>query len=454
MTVTDAQFNSLANDMDTMWLMIGAILVFFMQTGFCMLEVGSVHIKNTKNILIKNLGDACIGAVCWWLIGYGLAFGESESRLFGTNGYALKGDVFESDDGTLTNGKAYAFWIFQWAFSATTATIVSGVISERISFSAYVIYAIVLTSFIYPFVVHWGWAGGWASAFAGKDLLFDCGVIDFAGSTVVHMTGGVAALCAAYIVGPRIGRFDPYGNATPLPKQSYVLQTLGTLIIWFGWYGFNGASTLGIVGVSGIAAKVLVNTTISAAFGGLTTVIVSKLISNIWDISAANNGILAGLVSVTAACATCEPESSMIMGIIGALVYISSSKLLLRMQIDDVVDAIGVHLFCGVWGTIAASLFSTKDNYALAYYGEPDKCAGVFYGGQGNALAANLVFILAVLVWTGVTCMTLFICIKHTVGIRVTSEEEFIGMDDSKHGGRPESMDYKGMDDSKYSGKA
>jgi len=438
MVISDEQFASLSNDMDTMWLMIGAILVFFMQTGFAMLEVGSVHIKNTKNILIKNLGDASIGAMCWWLIGYGLAFGESESRLFGTNGYALKGDVFEADDGTLTNGKAYAFWLFQWAFAATAATVVSGAVAERVSFLAYIIYSVVLTSLIYPVVVHWGWAGGWASAFAGKDLLFGCGVIDFAGSMVVHATGGMAALCAAYVVGPRIGRFDSDGSVNPLPKQSYVLQTLGTLIIWLGWYGFNGVSTLGIVGLSGIAAKVMVNTTVSAAFGGVTTVVISKFLTNIWDVSSATNGILAGLVSVTAACSTCEPEAAMIMGIVGALVYTSSSKLLIRLQIDDVVDAIPVHLFCGVWGTIAASLFATKDNYALAYYGEVDQCAGVFYGGDGSALVANLVFILSVLTWVGVTCMALFLGIKYTVGIRTTSSEEIAGMDDSKHGGRQE----------------
>lgn len=436
MPITGAQFDSLVNDMDTMWLMFGAILVFFMQTGFAMLEVGSVSVKNTKNILIKNLGDASIGAVCWWLLGYGLAFGKTESRLFGTNGYALKGDQFEQEDGTLTNGKAYAFWLFQWAFAATAATIVSGAVAERVSFSAYLAYSVVLTSFIYPIVVHWGWGEGWASAFRGDDLLFDCGVIDFAGSGVVHSVGGLAALVAAYLVGPRIGRFNEDGTVNHLPQQSVVLQVLGTLIIWFGWYGFNGVSTLAIVGVSGIAAKTMVTTTISAAFGGITTVVLSKITDKIWDTSSASNGILAGLVGVTASCSVIEPEGAMVIGVVSAFVYLASSKLLLKLQIDDVVNAIPVHFFCGVWGVIAASLFATEDNYSLAYYGEPDECKGLFYGGHGNALGANLLFILALVAWVGTTSFVLFYGIKKTIGLRVSAEDESAGMDDSKHGGR------------------
>jgi len=263
--VTRHELESFQNDMDTMWLMLGAILVFFMQTGFAMLEVGSVSIKNTKNILIKNICDAAIGAICWWLVGFGLAFGETSGRFLGTSGYALKGEYFEADDGTLTNGKEYAFWLFQWAFAATTSTIVSGAVAERVSFVAYGIYAVVLTSFIYPIVVHWGWGDGWASAFT-EDRLFDCGVIDFAGSGVVHMTGGTAAFFAALLVGPRMGKFNDYGEVNSLPEQSTVLQTLGTFIIWLGWYAFNGASTLAIVGVSGIASKTMVNTTISCDY--------------------------------------------------------------------------------------------------------------------------------------------------------------------------------------------
>ncbi|CAN0042201.1 unnamed protein product, partial [Hapterophycus canaliculatus] len=330
-------------------------------------QVGSVSIKNTKNILIKNIGDAALGAICWWLLGYGVAFGDSAGRFIGTTSFALKGSPFEADDGTLTNGPAYASWLFQWAFAATAATIVSGAAAERVSFNAYIVYSIVLTSFIYPVVVHWGWAGGWASAFVDEDdLLFDCGVIDFAGSGVVHMTGGVAALCAAIVVGPRLGRFNEDGTANTLPQQSAVLQSLGTLILWFGWYGFNGVSTLVISGAAGVAAKTMVTTTISGACGALTTTLLGKLNVHYWDGGAANNGLLAGLVGVTAGCSTCEPEGAMVIGIVAGFIYTYASKLLVKLQIDDVVDAIPVHLGCGMWGVFAASLFATKDNCKCA----------------------------------------------------------------------------------------
>ena len=222
---------SLTDDLDTFWLMFGAILVFFMQCGFAMLEAGCVSEKNTKNILMKNIGDAAIGAICWWLFGFGFAFGETSGGFIGTDEFLLKGDSFKSEDGTLTNGKQYAFWFFQYSFCAVASTIVSGTVSERTSLSSYVIYTVVLTSFIYPVVVHWGWAGGWASAFI-EDRLFGCGLLDFAGSGVVHMTGGMAALCASFIVGPRLGRFNEDGSVNSLPQPSPVYQTLGTLILW------------------------------------------------------------------------------------------------------------------------------------------------------------------------------------------------------------------------------
>ena len=424
---------SLTDDLDTFWLMFGAILVFFMQCGFAMLEVGTVSEKNTKNILIKNIGDAAIGAICWWLLGFGFAFGETSGGFIGTDEFLLKGDSFKSEDGTLTNGKQYAFWFFQYAFAATAATIVSGAVAERVSLNAYVIYTIVLTSFIYPVVVHWGWAGGWSSAFI-ENRLFGCGLLDFAGSGVVHMTGGMAALCASFIVGPRLGRFNQDGSSNNLPQQSPVFQTLGTLILWLGWYGFNGVSTLAIVGASGIASKVLVTTTISAASGALTSVAISKVTKSYWDASSANNGVLAGLVGITGSCSVVEPEGAFVIGIVSAFVYSYSSKMLLRFGIDDVVDAIPVHMFCGIWGVIAGGLFATKDNYEVVYYGEPDKCSGLFYGGDGSTLLANVMFILVVLLWTGFTCMALFMGIDKIFGMRVDEESEKLGMDISKHG--------------------
>ncbi|CAM9194013.1 unnamed protein product, partial [Ascophyllum nodosum] len=422
----------LAGDVDIFWLLFGAVMVFFMQIGFAMLEVGSVSVKNTKNILIKNIGDATLGAICWWLFGYGVALGDTTGKFIGTTNYFLKGSHFM--DGGEIVGYNYAMWLFQWAFAATAATIVSGAVAERVSFNAYIGYSIVLTSFIYPVVVHWGWGGGWASAWREEDLLFDCGVIDFAGSGVVHMTGGIAALCAAIVVGPRIGRFD--GSKNNLHQQSAVLQSLGTLILWLGWYGFNGVSTLAVSGLAGVAAKTMVTTTISAAFGAVTSVILAKFNNHIWSPGAANNGLLAGLVGITAGCSTCEPEGAMVIGVVSGFVYTYVSKALVMFKIDDVVDAVPVHFACGAWGVFSASLFATKDNYSAAYYDRADNCAGAFYGGSGAAVGANVVFILAVIGWVGVTSAILFLGLKFTVGIRVPEADELRGMDDSKHGGQ------------------
>ncbi|GMI28298.1 hypothetical protein TeGR_g12923 [Tetraparma gracilis] len=424
-----------------LWLMFGAILVFFMQTGFAMLEVGMVNVKNTKNILIKNLFDASIGAICWWLIGYGLAAGESSGFFIGSDGFG-----FPDGDNT---GKAG--WLFQWAFAATAATIVSGAVAERVSFGCYIVYSVVLTSFIYPVVVHWGWNGGWGGAWRTEDLLFGCGVTDFAGSGVVHLCGAVAAFWGAYFIGPRIGRFD---EGIKLPQQSVIFQTLGTLILWMGWYGFNGASTLMLAGFSSsadaplggtpfdfssVASHTMVTTTLSAAACCLTTTFASMMMSpdKVIDIGAANNGILAGLVSITAGCSTVEPIGAFFIGVIGAGFYLAGVAFLEKLKIDDVVGAVPVHGFCGIWGVVATGLFASEKQYANAYYSSrAAKCAGVFYGGDGNMLAANLVFILAVIGWTSVMSIALFLGCRATIGIRVSREVEELGMDDSKHGGK------------------
>jgi len=425
----------LQTDLDTQWLMIGAILVFFMQTGFAMLEVGSVSVKNTKNILIKNIFDAAIGAMCWWVFGFAFAMGSSGGGFIGTSGFLMAGDLFWSDDSGW-NAYSYGLWLFQWAFAATAATIVSGAVAERVAFSGYIVYSIVLTSFIYPIVVHWGWnTSGWATAWStDEDLLFmGCGVIDFAGSGVVHMTGGIAALIAAKIVGPRKGRFIE-GICKDLPQQSAVLQTLGTLILWFGWYGFNGASTLYIVGYAGVAAKTMCTTTLAAAAGAIVTVALGKKFDGLIDPGLANNGILAGLVGVTAPCSTCEPYAAVIVGIVAAFVYFFSSRMLKKMQIDDVVDASPVHCFCGMWGVIAAGLFATQENYDAAYYSDrSDDCKGTLYGGK--ALGPNIVFIIVVWLWVGVTSVVLFGGLHAMSMLRVDADMEDRGMDESKHGG-------------------
>lgn len=431
-TAAPLPFGLSVNDADSMWLLIGAILVFFMQAGFAMLEVGSINIKNTKNILIKNVFDASIGAICWWLLGWGFAFGGSAQGFIGG---------FGDDDAPPftalgTAGYGDAMWLFQWAFAGAAATIVSGAVAERVTFTAYIVYSVCLTSFIYPPMVHMGWTSGAFSAWRSSDLMFDCGLTDFAGSGVVHMTGGVAALVGATVVGPRTGRFAEDGSVRAMPQQSVIFQTLGTLILWMGWYGFNGVSTLYIQNYSGVAAHTMVTTTIAAATGCLVCTLIGYGMNHTIDPADANNGILAGLVSITAPCSTCSNAGAFIIGTIGAAIYFFSAKLLIKLKIDDVVNAVPVHGCCGCWGVIAAGLFATPHLYSMAYYSSrADDCAGLFYGGNGSMFMANICFILVVLAWVGTTCTIMFMALKVTVGVRVPLEMEEEGMDSSKHGG-------------------
>ena len=405
-----------------------------------MLEVGSVQLKNTKNILIKNVFDASIAAIFWWFFGYGIAVGDDNFPKTGNNGFLGKsGYFYEGNSGSpLTmsaDGKTYAkaFWLFQWAFAGAAATIVSGAVAERCKFGAYVCYSCVITGFIYPVCVHMGWDGsGKLSPWRSSKLVGGCGVIDFAGSGVVHMTGGVAALVAAKMVGPRTDW------KRGLPQQSVVYQTLGVLMLWVGWYGFNGVSTLAITGYGGLAAHVMMTTTISAATGCLATTFMGYLIDHVIDTAYANNGILAGLVSITAPCPVVNLWGAFVIGLIAAPVYLGASKSLVFLGIDDVVDAFPVHGACGMWGVIAASLFATEYYYKIAYYSDDDRaseCAGVFYGGDGGALGSACLFVLFIIAWVGGTMTLLFTAMHLTIGIRCSPEEEAMGMDDSKHGG-------------------
>jgi len=446
---SNANSKALNDDLDTFWLILGGILVFFMQPGFALLEAGSVRSKNTKNILFKNVCDACVGALGFWSFGFAFAFGAG-NWFIGTKtaGFFLTGEAFGLNVDTGYNGYQYAFWFFQFAFAATAATIVSGAVAERISFSAYIIGTTFITVFIYPVVVHWGWSTyGWASAFLDTTadgmpdkLLLDVGATDFAGCVIVHMVGGVSALTAMIVTGPRIGRFNQDGVPQPIVQQSPLLQIFGTFILWFGWYGFNCVSTLKLSGgASAVAGKTAVTTTLSPAMACVVSILVKYIMGMmsgkpILDCGAALNGILAGLVSITSACSTCEPWAACLIGAIGALVYNGTSALILMLKLDDVVDAFAVHGACGIWGCIAASLFATERNYALAYGHQADQW-GLFYGGGGKLLAANLIFILAVLAWTAALTFGVFAGLKVTIGIRVSEEVEMAGMDVSKHGG-------------------
>lgn len=446
--VEDGKLDSL--DADTFWLLFGTCMVFFMQAGFAMLEVGSVQVKNTKNILIKNIFDATIAAIFWWVSGYALAFGNDTFSSDGKGGFYGKTGFFYEDFGSGKGENANGFtgtpeaktygkasWMFQWAFAGTTATIVSGAIAERASFGAYVTYSILLVAYIYPAIVHMGWSGdGKFSPWRSNRLFGGCGMIDFAGSGVVHMTGGIAAIICCIMIGPRQGRFG--ASARHLEQQSVIFQTLGVLILWVGWYGFNGASTLAIAGYGGVAAHVFMTTTISAATSCIVCVYFHFFLTHIIDPAMANNGILAGLVGITAGCSTSNLWGAFFTGLISAPVYYGASNLLVKLEIDDVVDAFPVHGCCGLWGVIAAALFATEFYYARAYYSDrKDDCAGVFFGGDGGSLGAALVFVLVDIAWTGTNIFILMFLLKkfYPYGIRVSEQVETIGMDDSKHGG-------------------
>lgn len=391
----------LAASIDETWTMFAGILVMFMQAGFAMLEAGIVQDKNTQGIFVKNLMDACIGALSWFLVGYGLAFGEDSGKFIGTNLFGGQNSEFENAH--------YVSWFFQWAFCATAATIVSGAVAERINLMGYICFMIVLTSFVYPVVVHWTWGGGWLSD--GEDGIYT----DFAGSGIVHMTGGVAALCGAVIVGPRTGRFDP-AKAADWAPHNVPMVILGTLILWFGWYGFNCGSTTAMSGgASNTAALVAMTTTLSAASGGMTVFLGRMLASRTHDVCGLANGILAGLVSITAGCDGVYGWAAVCIGFIGGLVYLGISRLLTKLQIDDPVDAFAIHGACGAWGVIAVAFFNFNQ--------------GILYGGEdaGKLLQWQVIGILAIFAW--VASISCVVCtVLHIAGVlRLSLEEEELG---------------------------
>ncbi len=409
---------------DTFWLLFAGALVFFMQAGFAMLTAGFVRSKNTANILMKNMIDAMVGGLSFWAVGWAFAYGVSDA----SNGFIGLGNFF------LTDFEDYASWFFQFAFAAAAATIVAGSLAERLKFSAYLIYTVVITAVIYPVVVHWAWDGsGWMTAFKADPFLAN-GYIDFAGSGVVHMVGGFAGLVGAALLGPRAGKFGPGRRANAIPGHSIVLAALGMFILFFGWFGFNPGSTLALSGGAyALAAKVAVNTTLAAAAGGVAAVLLSQVITGRYDPGLTINGILAGLVAITAPCATVEPWAAVVIGVIGSLVMYGAVGLLDTVGIDDPVGAFPVHGGAGLWGVLAVGLFSTSSGLAEAGYVDPSSY-GLLVGGGFEQLGAQLVGALVIGAWVAVTAAVLFGAIKYTIGLRVPPEEEEKGLDLLEHG--------------------
>ncbi|KAJ8600624.1 hypothetical protein CTAYLR_008982 [Chrysophaeum taylorii] len=428
------ELDSITEGADTMWLLFCAVLVFMMQAGFAALCAGSVRVKNVKNIMLKNMLDACMGALGFWSLGYGVAYGKYRdgNEIIGSSMFFLTGQFERKDN--------FQSFFFQFAFAATAATIVSGAVAERCGMFAYGGYAFVLTAFVYPVVVHWIWSDkGFLSAFK-KEPYMNVGTVDFAGSGVVHMVGGIAAGLGAWVLGPRIGRFDEGSDPREFNGHSTPLTVLGTFLLWVGWYGFNPGSTLAIVGSSEVAAKAAVTTTLSAAAGGVTNLVlhfqITKRFSDddhgVFDVAETCNGILAGLVAITSGCAVVEPWAACVVGLVGALVYSAFSKFLKKMHVDDAVNATPVHFAAGAWGLVAPGLFARGLNMRRAGYGHR---TGLFYGGNGTMLAVQLLAMVAITLW--VTCTMLpFFTFMNRVGIfRVSKDDEIAGLDDSKHGG-------------------
>lgn len=436
-TPTVAELNEtvtkLGESVDVFYVLISGYLVFVMQAGFAMLTAGSVRSKNTKNVLLKNILDACVGSMAYFLFGWAFAYGPSSNGFISWGNFALSkhnGEPFT----------AFHSFFFQWAFAATAATIVSGSVAERTSFYAYLAYAFFLTAFVYPVVSHWIWNKGWLNT-----LFNDRGVIDFAGCIVVHTVGGFAGLMGAVIVGPRLGRFDSEGKVVPIPGHSATLCTLGTFLLWFGWYGFNPGSALSVQGdLKETIGRCAVNTTLAAGAAGVATLFIIKIRDHIFDLLASLNGILAGLVSITASCAFVEPYAAVIIGVIGSLVYVALAMLMLKLKIDDPLEAFPIHGGAGVWGAIAVGLFNREAYQVQAGIG---KHHGLFYGGGGRLLAANIIGCLVVIAWVCLLIGPLFLVMKTLGLLRISAEEEIIGNDVSKHGGAAYPPDFGEMAD-------
>ncbi|KAJ4968610.1 hypothetical protein NE237_015311 [Protea cynaroides] len=420
---------------DSTYLLFSAYLVFSMQLGFAMLCAGSVRAKNTMNIMLTNVLDAAAGGLFYYLFGYAFAFGGPSNGFIGSHFFGMKSFPVEGYD--------YSHFLYQWAFAIAAAGITSGSIAERTQFVAYLIYSAFLTGFVYPVVSHWFWStDGWASAFNTDNLLFGSGVIDFAGSGVVHLVGGVAGLWGALIEGPRIGRFDHAGRSVALRGHSASLVVLGTFMLWFGWYGFNPGSFLQILkpystgtyyGQWSAVGRTAVTTTLAGCSAALTTLFGKRLISGHWNVTDVCNGLLGGFAAITAGCSVVEPWAAIICGFVAAWVLIGCNKLAEKFKYDDPLEAAQLHGGCGAWGIIFTALFATEA-YVNEVYAE-GRPYGLFMGGGGKLLAAHVIQILVIFGWVSVTMGTLFYILHKLKLLRVSVEDEISGMDQTSHGG-------------------
>ncbi len=410
--------------LDNAWVVLAGVLVFCMQAGFALLESGLTRVKNTTNILAKNLADMSIGVLAFLAVGYGLAFGAG-NPWWGTEGFFLAGsDLVAAGSSGAGNLSTAAFFFFHAVFAAAAVTITSGAMAERARFKAYLLFSLVMTAFVYPLVVHWTWGGGFIADISIGGARFS----DFAGSTVVHGTGGFAALAGAVFLGPRLGKYTPDGRPRQIAGHAMPMVILGVFILWLGWFGFNAGSQLGATAGSPMT-RVVLNTVIAGAAGTLAAGAVVWRRQGQPDMSIVANGTLAGLVGITAGCASMNVLGALVTGAAAGVVVVYSMHFIERRGIDDPVGAVSVHGVCGVWGTLSVGLFARYDD---GYLGQDS--AGLFYGGGGAQLVVQLILVGVVVAWTLLTMGTLFAVLRRFGILRVSAQEEALGLDLTEHG--------------------
>ncbi len=402
-----------------LWTLIAAILVMFMQAGFACVEAGFTRAKSAGNILMKNFLDFAAGSIIFFLFGFGIMFGLDAGGFIGSSGFALSGIGLTDPDSQWT----LTFWFFQSVFAATAATIVSGGIAERTKFSGYILITMIVTGLIYPISGHWAWGSLWLGD-AGAGWLEGLGFMDFAGSTVVHSVGAWIALAGAMVLGPRIGKYTADGKAKAIPGHNIPLAGLGVFILWFGWFGFNPGSTTTADGSIGLIA---VTTSLAACGGTLGAMFTSWFRFGKPDISMTCNGALAGLVGITAGCATVSPAGAIVIGIIAGLLVVLSIEFIDKvLHMDDPVGAVSVHGVCGAWGTFACGLFTVPALNGGA--------GGLFYGGGIDLIIPQVIGIVVVFLWAFGAGLAAFTIAKAVIGIRVSKEDEMKGLDIAEHG--------------------
>jgi ammonium transporter, Amt family len=403
-------------ELDTMWLLLGSALVYFMQAGFAMVETGMTRAKNAGNIVMKNMMDFACGTPAYWIIGYGIMYGTANGLFGGIDFFSMN----ISSNSMFGNVPTWAHMVFNTMFCATSATIVSGAMAERTKFKTYVIYSVVISALIYPIEGHWIWGGGWLSKLS---ILGWTGFRDYAGSTAVHMTGGVCALVGAAILGPRIGKYDKNGKPVAIPGHSITLACLGTFILWFGWFGFNPASSYGLSSVAQAldVSNIFMTTNLAAACAAVATMMFTWFRYGKPDVSMTMNGALAGLVAITAGCSAVDPWAAAVIGVISGVLVVLSVEFFDKIaKIDDPAGAISVHCVNGAWGTLAVGLFARD--------------GGLFTTGQWGSFLVQLTGVVSVAAFVGIAIYIVFKIEDVTIGLRVSPAEEIGGLDMPEHG--------------------